>query len=319
VVRKSLSFKKTQNYRIELTSQISKFDSMAHSLQKNIEKYLGIHITDIRSFRSYYLTLSEDSKKADTIAQKIFLDPIVDSYTINKISGLKDEILVEIRWKQGVTDNEGKTAMEQISLFLGRKIKDNEFVSSAKGYYIKGISDSDAAKISDWISNSLVNDTIIQSGSIKIKNFLKYEYSSASLAVNSFDLGNYSKSELDKFSKKRLLALTSDELQVFWKYFTNKNIIAQRKKYNISLPTDVELEAFAQTQSEHCKHKIFNAIINYKENNKVKKINSIFKTYIEQPTISYSFFRYTFGSSAVSPPARIIPVFLQAFAIPPTI
>jgi phosphoribosylformylglycinamidine synthase len=50
-------------------------------------------------------------------------------------------------------------------------------------------------------------------------------------------------------------------------------------------PTDVELEVIAQTWSEHCKHKIFNAKINHKEPGKPPaEINSLYKTYIQGPT-----------------------------------
>jgi phosphoribosylformylglycinamidine synthase len=46
------------------------------------------------------------------------------------------------------------------------------------------------------------------------------------------------------------------------------------------MPTDVEMETLAQTWSEHCKHKIFNALIAYEEDGKRLNIDSLFKTYI---------------------------------------
>src|SRR5690606_32418017 len=51
-------------------------------------------------------------------------------------------------------------------------------------------------------------------------------------------------------------------------------------------PTDCELEVFAQTWSEHCKHKEFNAIIHYnnKEKGEEKTVKSLFKTYIKGTT-----------------------------------
>jgi hypothetical protein len=45
-------------------------------------------------------------------------------------------------------------------------------------------------------------------------------------------------------------------------------------------PTDVELETFAQTWSEHCKHKIFNAAIEYTDDGRKESIDSLFKTYV---------------------------------------
>ena len=50
-------------------------------------------------------------------------------------------------------------------------------------------------------------------------------------------------------------------------------------------PTDVELEALAQTWSEHCKHKIFNAHITYAdEQGRIQEIDSLFKTFIVRAT-----------------------------------
>jgi phosphoribosylformylglycinamidine synthase len=51
------------------------------------------------------------------------------------------------------------------------------------------------------------------------------------------------------------------------------------------MPTDAELEALAQTWSEHCKHKIFAARIEYEDDQgRQEVINSLFKSYIMQAT-----------------------------------
>ena len=51
-------------------------------------------------------------------------------------------------------------------------------------------------------------------------------------------------------------------------------------------PTDAELELLAQTWSEHCKHKIFNATIEYEDCQKqtTTTIHSLYSTYIKQAT-----------------------------------
>ena len=43
-------------------------------------------------------------------------------------------------------------------------------------------------------------------------------------------------------------------------------------------PSDIELETIAQTWSEHCKHKIFNATIAYEENGRSRGMKRLFKT-----------------------------------------
>ena len=49
-------------------------------------------------------------------------------------------------------------------------------------------------------------------------------------------------------------------------------------------PTDVELETLAQTWSEHCKHKVFNGIIDYTENGRTERIDNLFAQTIRQAT-----------------------------------
>ena len=49
-------------------------------------------------------------------------------------------------------------------------------------------------------------------------------------------------------------------------------------------PTDVELEVIAQTWSEHCKHRIFNAKIHHTVEGRQEVIDSLFKTYIRSVT-----------------------------------
>ena len=53
----------------------------------------------------------------------------------------------------------------------------------------------------------------------------------------------------------------------------------RRRELGLSgAPTDVELECLAQTWSEHCKHKIFNATIDYREGDgQPRRIDSLFR------------------------------------------
>lgn len=70
-----------------------------------------------------------------------------------------------------------------------------------------------------------------------------------------------------RISKERTLSLNLAEMKKVAAYFS-------RKGRN---PTDVELETVAQTWSEHCKHKVFNGIIDYTENGRRETIDNLFK------------------------------------------
>ncbi len=76
---------------------------------------------------------------------------------------------------------------------------------------------------------------------------------------------NLSDTELENLSRKRTLALNLTEMQAIRAYFEQASVVEERAQYGLGQwPTDVELEVIAQTWSEHCKHKIFNAIIHEK-------------------------------------------------------
>lgn len=79
---------------------------------------------------------------------------------------------------------------------------------------------------------------------------------------------------LCEISKTRHLSLNADEM------------LAIKKHFGSTSPTDCELEIIAQTWSEHCKHKEFNAEIHFinTELETEKTIHSLFQTYIKGAT-----------------------------------
>ncbi|TAL53452.1 MAG: hypothetical protein EPN86_04400, partial [Nanoarchaeota archaeon] len=89
--------------------------------------------------------------------------------------------------------------------------------------------------------------------------------------------------DLKRLSDRMTLSLTAQELKIFRDYFEKPAIKKKRGSLGLRGPTDVELEAFAQTQSEHCKHKIFNANVQYKDKAPIL-IKSLFRTYIKAAT-----------------------------------
>jgi phosphoribosylformylglycinamidine synthase len=94
---------------------------------------------------------------------------------------------------------------------------------------------------------------------------------------------------LMQLSKARVLALSLQEMQAIRDYFKSDGVRRQRSSAGLlAWPTDVELEILAQTWSEHCKHKIFNATIEHTSTLDGKtekiKIDSLYKTYIKAAT-----------------------------------
>ena len=97
---------------------------------------------------------------------------------------------------------------------------------------------------------------------------------------------NVSDENLLAMSSDRVLALSLPEMKAIQAYLKNPAVVGARRKVGLGERiTDVELEALAQTWSEHCKHKIFNAVIEYESGRgRQTVIDSLFKTYIKGST-----------------------------------
>ncbi len=101
---------------------------------------------------------------------------------------------------------------------------------------------------------------------------------------------NVSDADLMALSRNRTLALNLQEMQAIRNHFEQQSVRQPRESRGLpAWPTDVELEIIAQTWSEHCKHKIFNAKINHTDLSKPEalqktSIKSLYKTYIQAAT-----------------------------------
>lgn len=252
-------------------------DKQGENLIQRIKNDLNIEIKDLRIVNCYLIDGNFTEKELKEIAEEIFTDKIIENFKINEeVNELftnKYDYLIHISLKPGVTDNTGKTSKIAIKDYL-KNLKQEFEVYYSKIYFLKGVSYEDALKISDYLSNKLINNITIFEKILDLKKIkapkvlLKEE-----IKVEQINL-EVSDEELINISGKRVLALSLEEMQKIRDYFRQKN----------RNPTDVEIECLAQTWSEHCKHKIFNAEIEYIEKNNGKEkreiINSLFKTYI---------------------------------------
>ncbi|HUT76922.1 MAG TPA: AIR synthase-related protein, partial [Polyangia bacterium] len=92
--------------------------------------------------------------------------------------------------------------------------------------------------------------------------------------------------QLLALSRDRTLALSLEELQVIRRHYEDEGVRSRRSARGLPpWPTDVELEALAQTWSEHCKHKIFSARIDYSDDEgRREEIDSLFQSCIQEAT-----------------------------------
>ena len=103
--------------------------------------------------------------------------------------------------------------------------------------------------------------------------------------TNRMDL-NVPDERLVAISAEGVLALNLEEMKTIRDYLKRDDVLKARKQWGLGEQiTDAELECLAQTWSEHCKHKIFNALIDYEDDRgNRQEIDSLFDQFIRRST-----------------------------------
>jgi phosphoribosylformylglycinamidine synthase len=257
---------------VSISLQPSFADPRGKDLVHSIQRFLNLQVDEIQIVQVYriFKKLSVDELK--NIIQQVLLDPVIER--AEQADSLYDWSL-EIRLKPGLTDNLGITAQISIEDFLGSSFASHERVQSAVRYLIKGsLNRFEVERIGKEL---LANQLIEEIHAVKISNDLHPQVEEIDISVD--------RQQLMEISKSRQLVLNGDEMEAIQAYYQQDIVREKRKQLALPMnPTDVELEAIAQTWSEHCKHKIFQARIRYREGEQERLIDSIFSTYIKRAT-----------------------------------
>ncbi len=278
--------------RIEIGFKEGIRDALGEKIKRRIVEHLHIDVDSVKTIEVHTIDGKLTREELEMAAAGPLSDPIIQNFAINSSLADRFDWMIEVGFRPGVTDNVGKTAREAMELLLGKVSERLSGVHTSRQYVIEGpISREDVEKIA---SSLLANDLIERYAIVDGKSWDRRKGMPAyvprvigedRLSVEEINL-NVSDETLLKISNERVLALNLDEMKALRNYLRNKVILGERKKVGLGEKmTDAELECLAQTWSEHCKHKIFNALIVYEdERGKREEINSIFDSYIRRST-----------------------------------
>ncbi len=274
-------------HRIEVSYREETKDIQAVKLKKRIKTDFGINVEEVHVVDVYTIDSELDERTLDILKRDAFVDPVIQKSISDGFTLFDARWIVEIGFKPGVTDNAGRTAREVIEAITGTPFCNGEAVYTSKMYFFVGdISEADLVRITEgMLANTLINR-------YRYKAIEQYRQDrgmgisvpkvtlTAEPVVEVYNF-NIDMDELLKINREKTWALSREELSTIREYFNRHDVIEERKKTGLNqMPTDVEIEALAQTWSEHCKHKIFNAVIEYEEDGTVSLIDSLFKTCI---------------------------------------
>lgn len=285
--------------RIEVAFREGFTDAAGQSIAKRIAQDLGIAgISSVRTIDVYTLDSLAAPLTYDQllkVANEVFCDAVTQQTSIDSPLAKKAgfDFLVEVGYLPGVKDNVGDTATEAVTDALfgwegGR-------VYSSRQYLLKfaeGVKPEE--KQVQAISKGLLANTVIERFTVHPSSGWD-DSKGAPATVPSVKLDadttvrevvlDVSDDELKKISKERLLSLSVEELRAVTAHLSDARVMQERRWVGCpTSPTDVELEAIAQTWSEHCKHKIFSAKIEYADHINHVLINSLYKSYIQRAT-----------------------------------
>lgn len=228
---------------------------------------------------------------------EVLADIIIDEH--KEFCGLNNDhlehrhidTLLEISFLPGVTDNVARSCQDALALSgLEVSCYSSSLIAVRSGTEWSDEQWRDLLK--QGFYNPLIQDLKIWRGE-DLKSLKRFEnihlptvHINHSVLAQTIDL-NLSDEDLLKLSTDRCLALNLEELQTIRDHYNDQDVQVTREQMGLSAaPTDVEIEVLAQTWSEHCKHKIFSADIDYTNDvtGEKQKISSLYKSYIKKAT-----------------------------------
>ncbi|MHA1680613.1 MAG: AIR synthase-related protein, partial [Promethearchaeota archaeon] len=217
------------------------------SLNNSLRTQYRVGIKNIKIITGYYIDVNMDEGDLKKAASALFMDPVVDNFSLENVPWTGYTHVITIGYKPGVTDNVGHTASIAIKdLGIDPGASDDDFVHSFKSYVIWA---EPSVKMETDLLRSLHNPVVefalVSADDIVLPDFNLSTTVDPDTLSKIIPITGARDEELLEISRKGLLALNLEEMKKI-------------KKYYIDLgrePTDIELESFAQTWSEHCVHK----------------------------------------------------------------
>jgi len=278
--------------RLEIRLKNELTDPEGRNIKRKAADYFGFKIDELRVIK--VLTIDADLKheQLEKVRKDIFTNPVTEESSFSPMAREFDW-LIWVSLRPGVRDTAGSTAMEAIEDLLHIKFQGEEAVYTSRLYEIKGrLTEKKIKTIAgEILSNDIIQQYRIYPGQkwdpvegigLNVpKVILNHVPRLSTIAIGS-------NKELKDISLERNLALQDSDIPPIREYYLRDDVIAERKKYGLDLPTDVELEYIAQSRSDHCNHNTFRGLFHYHDLSTGQKevVNNLFKTCIEAPTLT---------------------------------
>ncbi len=201
------------------------------------------------------MDLGLDEAEAGQVAEAL-VDPVAEVGTVGMLPDPEQDdgpwVALGVSLRPGVTDSVGTSVKRAAEDRLGRSLTGRAYTSTLSLF--RGLTVAQVQEAAD----AVLHNRLIERASVHaLPRSLDLEVPRAGVAeappVATVPLREADDEALVARSKAGMLALNLDEMRAIQAHFRECG----------RDPTDAELECLAQTWSEHCKHKIFAAPIDY--------------------------------------------------------
>jgi phosphoribosylformylglycinamidine synthase len=220
-------------------------------------------IADVRVSDVYLFEGDIPDTDIRRIASELLADPVTQEYLVDEMPREKGQV-IEVAYNHGV--------MDPVEESLYKALADMGVAAVAaaktmKRYVISGgLSPEEIALVTDKLLVNRIIQHVVEPGEEAFLHAKPVE-GVERVEAEMLGLGDEALMEL---SRDRFLSLNIGEMRALRDYYRTLG----------RNPTDVELETFAQTWSEHCVHKTFRGIIDYNG----KRIDNLLKRTIVRAT-----------------------------------
>ena len=285
--------------RMELGLHPHLDDTLGRKTALRLEKTMGLRVRALRQIKVLTLEGLDLSQSASLLREGVLHDPVMQLASLDPLpqEPFVADWIVEVGFRPGVTDNEGRTARDTAALFLALP-KDRLAIYTSVQYRLQNEPGHELQREDlERLARDLLCNELIQRFAIKSR--AEWQASpgftaraarvtgTASSEVSSLPLTSMDDEALLALSRANTLALSLEEMRCIKDYYALESTRADRVAHALPAEaTDAELEMLAQTWSEHCKHKIFASRISYEncESGRKEEINSLYKSCIQEPT-----------------------------------
>lgn len=287
------------DYFIRLFPRAGARDVLGEKVRNTAQRHYGINTGNVACGKVVAVRTHAHADSIMRFALQGLADPIAHECAVfhgsQRVDAADDKgfargfaSYVLVGKRPGVTDDEGLTAQQSFADILG--LPDDAaqqwlFVSQLVLFE----QPLDARQLDLLAGNALGNPLINHFACGRLPGYPHYF---PSIEVNPPSLSRFvdifvPDKQLLTLSRRMVLSLNLEEMRAIQQYYRDPKVLRLRQAVDLPpLPTDCELEVLAQTWSEHCKHKEFNAVIKYSDatTGRTEEIDSLFKTFIRGAT-----------------------------------